>query len=168
MAERLPSDHSGLSCASTRLRSASIPISMTNETPARSDAGGVGPLGVEALDPVVDVERGRLGPAEDVARDDEQGAELAERAGDGQRHAVGQAPADRRQGDPPEGPPAARAEGVGDLLLVDAELAEDRHDLADDERQGHEHRRQDHARPGVDDPDARRLRASGRASPCGP
>ena len=44
----------------------------------QEDARGVGALGVEALDAVVDVQRGRLGPAQDVPRDDEQGAELAE------------------------------------------------------------------------------------------
>ena len=111
---------------------------------------------------VVDVEGGGLGPAEDVARDHEQGAELAEGAGHGQGHAVGQAPADRGEGDPAEGPSSARRRGCpGDLLLIDAELAEHGHDLADDERHGHEHRGQDHPRPGVD-------RRGGRAPPRWP
>src|SRR5512135_740335 len=125
----------------------------------QQQAGGVGPLDVEALDAVVDVEGGRLGPAEDVPRDDQQRAELAERAGDGQRDAVGQAPADRGERDASEGPPTTRAQGIGDLLLIDAELAQDRHDLADDERQRDEGRRQEHAGPGVDDADP------GRAQP---
>ena len=55
-----------------------------DERDRRQDqAGGVGPLGVEALDAFLDVERGRLGVADDVARDDEHRAELAERPGDG-------------------------------------------------------------------------------------
>ena len=81
-------------------------------------AGGVGPFGVEALDAVVDVEGGRLGLADHVAGDDEHRAELAQRAGDGQRDAVGDAPADRGQGDAPEGPPAAGPQRVGRLLAA--------------------------------------------------
>ena len=55
----------------------------------------------------------------------------------------------------------------GHLLLVDAELTEHGHDLADDERDGHEHRRQHEPRPGVDDPDARRLERAAE-EPVGP
>ena len=47
-----------------------------------------------------------------------------------------------------------RAQRVGGLLLVGADLAQHRHDLADDERQRHEDGRQDHARHGEDDLEA--------------
>ena len=81
-------------------------------------------------------------------------AELAERAGDGQHDAVGQAPADRRQGDPPERLPPLRAQRRGGLLLVGADLVQHRLDLADDERQRDEDARQHHAGQAEDDLEA--------------
>ena len=132
---------------------------------SQHQAGRVRSLGVKALDSVVDVERRGLGLADQVARDDQHGAEFAERAGDRQRHAVGHAPANRRQRDAPERPPAAGPERVGRLLAFLAELAQDRHQLADHERHRHEQRRQDHPGHRVDHLETRFARARGPASP---
>src|SRR5262245_25732759 len=51
---------------------------------------------------VLDVGRQRLRLADDAAGDDADGPELAEAARGGQDDAVGDRPADRRKGDPPE------------------------------------------------------------------
>ena len=108
----------------TRFRRVSIPINSSKRQPRQHDARGVGRFGMKALDSIVNEQRGRLGPAEDVARDDQGTAELAERAGDGRSDAVGQAPADstgassarssppspgsRGSGPPPPGRPRTR------------------------------------------------------------
>ena len=69
---------------------------------ARRNDGRVGRLLLEVLVLLLDHQRGGLGLAVDVARHDLHGAELAERAGQAEHHAVDDGPLDRRQGDPPE------------------------------------------------------------------
>src|SRR5271157_6095945 len=67
-----------------------------DERDRRQDkAGGVGTLGMEALNAFLDVERGRLGVADHVARDGEDSTEFAQRPGHRQGHSVGDAPPDR-------------------------------------------------------------------------
>ena len=75
---------------------------------AEQGRGGVGPGEVEVLEALLDEQRERLGLAGDAARDDAHRAELADRARRGQHDAVGDAPADGRQRDAPEGLPRAR------------------------------------------------------------
>ena len=86
---------------------------MENEDEDRQDREQdrrrVGARDVEVVVLVLDEEGERLGLARDLARDDRDRAELAERAGGGEDDAVGDAPADRRQGDLPEGLPAVGA-----------------------------------------------------------
>ena len=90
----------------------------------------------------------------DVARDDRDRAVLAETARGRQHDAVDHRPADRRQRDPPERLPAAGAERVRRLLLLVADLAQRRHDLAGDERQRDEDGRDHHRRQREQDLDA--------------
>ena len=66
----------------------------------------VGAGQVEVLEALLDEQRQRLGLAGDLAADDADRAELADRARSGQHDAVGDAPADRRQRDAPERLPA--------------------------------------------------------------
>ncbi len=117
---------------------------------------GVGGALLEVLVPLLDEQRGRLRAALEVAGDDLDRAELAEGAREREHDAVDDGPPDRRQGDAPERLEAARPEARRGELLVGAELREDRHDLADDEREAHERggeddarRREDHLEPGV-------------------
>ena len=88
------------------------------------------------------------------------GAELADRAGGRQHDAIGDAPADRRQRDPPEGLPSAGAERRRGLLLLVADLLQHRRDLAHDERHDHEHRREHH--PGTENITRCRARRASR------
>ena len=108
---------------------------------------------LERVEALLDVQRRGLGLAGDAAGDDADGAELAERARRRQHDAVGHAPADRRQRDAPERLHAVRAERRRRLLLLGADLAQHRHDLAHDERQRDEDRREDHPRQREDDLD---------------
>lgn len=117
---------------------------------------GVGGALLEVLVPLLDEQRGRLRAALEVAGDDLDRAELAEGAREGEHDPVDDGPPDRRQGDAPERLEAARPEARRGELLVGAELREDRHDLADDEREAHERGgeddarwREDHLEPGV-------------------
>ena len=64
---------------------------------------------------------------------------------------VDHGPADRGQRDPPEPLPAGRPEGGGGLLLLVAQLAQGRDDLAGDERHGHEDGREHNRRQGEQD-----------------
>ena len=73
----------------------------------------------------------------DGAGDDDHRAELAEHPGRGQGHPVGEAALDRGQGDPPEDGERLGPQGGGRLLLVGADLLEDRQHLADHIGQGH-------------------------------
>ena len=98
------------------------------------DGRRVGADVVEGLEALLDVQRHRLGLADDAPGDDADGAELAERARGRQDDAVGDRPADRGQRDAPEGLPRRRAERRRGLLLLDADLAQHGHDLAHDER----------------------------------
>src|SRR3546814_11487303 len=63
-------------------------------------------------------------------------------------------PADGRQGDAPKGLHRVGAEAARCLLLLDAHLLQHRHDLADDEGQGHEGGRHDDAGGREDDLEA--------------
>src|SRR5262245_8492861 len=109
---------------------------------------------VEREPAFVDMERERLRGADDPSGDDGDRPVLAERPRRGQHDAVGDAPTDRRQRDAPERGRARRAERPRGLLLVGPYLAQDRDDLADDERKGDEDRRDDHAGQREDDADA--------------
>ena len=82
------------------------------------ERGRIGARDVEDFELLLDEERQRLGLAGDPARDDRDRAELAEGASRGKHDAVGQAPPDSRQRDPPERLPAARAQRRRRLLLV--------------------------------------------------
>src|SRR5919109_551479 len=88
---------------------------------------------------LVDVDGEGLGLAGEPAGDDRDRAVLAERAGGREHDPVRDSPADRWQRDAPERLRARRPQGPRDLLLVGAHLPEDRHDLADDERERYEH-----------------------------
>ena len=120
----------------------------------KQDRSCVGAGDVEVVVLVLDEERQRLGLARDPARDDGDRAELAERARARQHDAVGHAPADRRQGHPPEGLPSVGPERRGGLLLVVADLLQHGDHLAHHERQRDEDRRQDQAGRGEDDLDS--------------
>ena len=117
------------------------------------DRGRVGPGDVELLELLLHVERQRLGLPGDLPRDHADGPELAQRARRRQHDAVGDAPADRRQGDAPEGLPPVGAQRRGGLLLLVADLLQHRLDLADHERQRDEDRREHHAGHREDDLD---------------
>ena len=100
---------------------------------------------VEVLEALLDEERAGSGSGRRAARRRPDRAELTERAGQAEHDAVGEGPADRREGDPPERLPAVRAQRAGRLLLVVAELLEHRARLADHQGQGHEDGGQHHA-----------------------
>src|SRR6185503_20539631 len=95
---------------------------------------------VERLKAVLDVKRQGLRLADQVARDDRDGAELAEAARSREDDAVRDAPADRRQRDPTEGRERRGAEGPSRFFLFGADLAQDGDDLAHDERERDEDR----------------------------
>src|SRR5581483_4698465 len=84
----------------------------------------------------------RLRAALDAAGDDCDRTELAETPRGRQHDAVGDGVADRGQRDAPERDERGRAERGRRLLLLGADLAQHRHDLAHDERQRHERRRE--------------------------
>ena len=92
------------------LRSSRVISSSVDEGDAHQQGGrGVRAEGVVVVDVAGVDEQGQgLRHAREAGGHHDHGAELAERAGDGEHDAVGQAPADRRQGDPPEGLPARR------------------------------------------------------------
>ena len=102
----------------------------------------------------LDVERQRVGPAADVARDDRDRAELAHRARVAQDDAVEQAPLDLRQRDAQERLPAARAEHERGLFFLGALRLHQRDQLARDERERDEHGREHDAGQREDDLDA--------------
>ena len=93
---------------------------------------------------VLHEQRHRLRLAFDVPGHDANRAVLADRARRREDDAVRDGPADRRQRDTAEGRERTGAQCRGGLLLVGADLAEHRHDLAHDERQRDEDRREDH------------------------
>ena len=107
--------------------------------------------------------------AADVARDDRHRAELAHRARVAEDDAVEQAPLDVRQRDAPERSASRRrrarraaSSSLGALRL------HQRDQLARDEREGDEHRREHDAGHGEDDLDVVRRAATGRTSPAAP
>ena len=129
------------------------------------EGGRVGGLLVEVLVLLLDDERRRLGLAGEVAGHDLDGAELPQGAREREDHAVDDRPLDAGQRDPQEGLAGVGPEAAGGLLLVVADLGQDRHDLADDQRQGHEAGRHDHARRTEDDLEAGASRV-GPNQPC--
>ena len=99
-----------------------ISRSTATASSASTTAAAYAPVRSKRLEAILDVERHRLRAARDLAGYDRHGAVLAQRARRGEDHAVRQAPADRRQRDPPERLPAAGAERARRLLLVGALL----------------------------------------------
>src|SRR5215210_6253436 len=95
---------------------------------------------IERLEALLDVKRQRLGPSRQSPRHDRDGAELAERPGGRQHHAVRDPPADRGQRHAPERREPGGAECPRRLLLLVAELPQDGHHLAHHERQRDEDR----------------------------
>ena len=144
----------------SRVIASSVASAMTRQQRRR----GVGAGEVEVLEALLDEQRQRLGLAGDLAADDADRAELADRARRRQHDAVDDAPADRRQRDAPERLPARGAERRRGLLLLVADLAQHRRDLAHDERQRHEDRREHDPGPREDDLDAGVRRARRRTS----
>ena len=92
------------------------------DTEGQQERGGVGASLVEVQVLLLDHERGGAGVAQDVARHDLHGAELAERARQAEDDAVDDAPLDGRERDAPERLERAGTEAVGGLLLLDADL----------------------------------------------
>ena len=92
------------------------------------------------------MQRHGVGLAADVARDDADRAELAHRPRVAEDHAVEQRPLDVRQRDAPEDLPAAGAEHARRLFLLGALRLHQRDQLAGDEREGDEDRREHDAR----------------------
>ena len=129
----------------TRARSAS------SEATAKAAAPQV--LVVENLD----LQRHGVGLAADLAGDHRDRAELAHGAGVAEEHAVEQRPLHVGQRDAEEGLPAARAERQRRLLVLRPLLLHDRDQLAGDEGEGDEDRREHDAGHGEDDLDAVRL-----------
>ena len=133
-------------CQSSRLRSVTVSSVRTiSAAEAEDDRTDVGRLRVEVVDAVRDEESVGLGLAGDGARHDGHGAEFAQHAGRGQRHAVGEAAADVRQRDAAEHGEGAGAEGARRLLLLGADLLEHRQDLAHHVGQRDGRRRHDDA-----------------------
>src|SRR4029453_9975461 len=93
----------------------------------------------------------RLRLTRDAPGDDADSAELAERGGSRQADAVCGRPPDGRPGPAPEGLERGRAKRRRRLFLLSPDLAENRHDLADDERKRDEDRRERHPRQGEED-----------------
>ena len=100
------------------------------------------------------MQRQGIGQAADMAGDHRYRAEFAHGAGSAQHHAIQQTPLDIRQGDAPEGAPAAGTEHQGSFLLLGALSLHQRNQLAGNERHGNKHRGQDNAGHGENDPDA--------------
>src|SRR5437762_797339 len=92
----------------------------------------VGARLVEVLVRRLDILREGLGAPGDAARHDADRAELTERAGGREDDAVRDGPPDGGQRDPPEGRERRSAERRGRLLLLRANLAQHRYDLAHD------------------------------------
>ena len=99
------------------------------------------------------MQRHGVGQAADVPGDHRDCAELAHRAGIAQEHAVEQAPLDVGQRHPEEDLPAAGAQHARGLLLLGALLLHQRDQLARDEREGDEDRREHDPGHGEDDLD---------------
>ena len=141
-----------LPCQASRLRSVSVRrLEHDERGQAQGDRADVGALRLEVVDAVGDEQSVGLGLAGDGARHDGDGAELAQHAGRGQRHAVGEAPADVGQRDAAEDGERPGPERAGRLLLLGADLLEHRQHLAHDvgqrdRRRGHDDagHREDH------------------------
>ena len=116
--------------------------------------GSVRAREIEVLEALLDEQRQRLGLARDLARDDADRAELADRPRGREHDAVGEAPADGGQRDAPERLPRPGAERGRRLLLLVADLLQHRRDLARHERQRDEEGGEHDAGQGEDDLDA--------------
>ena len=103
-----------------------------------------------------------------MARDDGDGAELAHRARVGEQHAGEQRPFHVGQRDGEEDLEPARAERQRRLLLGRSLLLHERDQLARDEREGDEQRREHDARHGEDDLDVDAAASHGPNRPCAP
>ena len=104
------------------------------------------PSGVAALDPPEDVDGRDLGLERQVARDQHDGAELADRPRERERDAGEDRRQQVREDDAPEDRERARAERRGRLLHLAVELEQHGLHGADDERQRHEEQRDEHGR----------------------
>src|SRR5215218_10473330 len=101
----------------------------------KHDRRRVGAHTIEILEAVLDVEGQRFSAALDLAGYDRDGAELAQGPRGRQDNAVRDPPADRGQRHAPEGREGRGAERPGRLVLFLPDLAQDGHDLPDDEGQ---------------------------------
>src|SRR5581483_9908235 len=96
------------------------------------------PRGIPAVQPLEDVERRDLRLERQVARDEDHGAELADRARERERDAREQGRQEVREDDAAEDGDAVRAERRSGLLHVAVELDQHRLHRPDDERKRHE------------------------------
>ena len=112
------------------------------------------------------VERHGVGESADVAGDDRHRAEFAHGARVAQQHAVEQRPAHVGQRHSEEGAQARGAQGQRRLLLGRALFLHQRDQLAGDEREGDEDRRQHDAGHGEDDLEVPVVEPAGRTSPA--
>ena len=126
---------------------------MTSASSASSEATAKARDEVVLVVEDLDVQRHGVGQAADMAGDHRDRAELAHGAGIAQQHAVEQAPFHVGQRHPPEGLPAGGAQRQRRLLVLGALLLHQRDQLAGDEREGDEDRRQHDAGHGEDDLD---------------
>src|SRR3712207_1043899 len=118
------------------------------------DRDDVGLRGLALLDRREDVDRRGLGLALDQTADDEDGADLTDRARRREGDAVAERPPDVRHRHAEERLPERGAERPRGVFLVEADLLEHRHELADRERHADEDRDEHHRRQRPDHLDA--------------
>ena len=104
---------------------------------------------VAGLDAPVDVDGRRLGLEGDVPGQQDQRAELADRAGEGERAAGDDRRRQVGKQDAPEDPVVGSPERGGGLLHLPIDLHQDRLHRPDHERKRHEEQRHDHSHSGV-------------------
>ena len=143
-----------------------LATSVSNATQRQQRRHGERAGHVVFLKQFLDAQRHRVGLTGDVARDDVHGAELAHRARVAQDDAVDEAPLDVRHRDLPEHLPAVGAEADRGEFLFDADRLHHRNQLARDERERDERRRQDQPGRREDDLQARVFAATSRSSCC--
>ena len=112
-----------------------IASSSTNEISEQHDGDGGGSGRVAARVLVEDVHGGHLGAVRQVARDDRDRADLADRAGERHGDAREDAGEDAREHDAAEDGALAGAERAGGLLHLRVQLVQHRLNRAHDERE---------------------------------